>query len=155
MKYWTQLFCLTALVAGVHAAIKPDFSGEWKLNPARSELGEGFPAPTARTDAIEHHEPNLRAHVQQVVAGQQREATFEYTTDGKECINQAFGNTVKAKLQWEDDALLIHSSMKVGGFGVTLDDRWTLSDGGKVLTISRHIERPGRKGDQKLVFEKQ
>ncbi len=75
------------LVLGFASAQTPDFSGDWKMNSARSDCGP-IPAPDKLAPKIEHHEPNLKV-----------------TTDGAECVNQVCGNEVQSPLKWSGEAL--------------------------------------------------
>jgi hypothetical protein len=78
-----------------------------------------------------------------------------YTTDGKECSNDLFGNPVKSTLKWDGDALLIDAKGKFGDNDFTIEDKWTLSDDGKTLTIVRRFQSSMGEGEQTLVLEKQ
>jgi hypothetical protein len=78
-----------------------------------------------------------------------------YTTDGKECSNDMFGNPVKSTVKWEGDTLLINAKRKFGDNDFTMQHKWTLSDDGKTLTIVRLFKSSMCEGEQKLVFEKQ
>ncbi len=84
------------------------------------------------------------------------EFTSNYTTDGKECTNQGFGGSEsKSTLKWEGDNLIIETKGAFGDNPYTMEDKWTLSDAGKVLTVLRHFSSGMGEMDQKLVFEKQ
>ncbi len=74
------------------AADKPDFSGNWKLNPSKSDLGQ-MPVPDKYEMKVEHKEPVLKSTT--VSVGQMGERTMEatYKTDGTESINKGFGNS--------------------------------------------------------------
>ncbi len=147
------LFALAALWATAPAQAKPNFSGEWKLNVSKSEFGP-LPAPISRTDKIKHEDPALKITTTQ--ANQQGEGTFElnYTTDGKESVNEIRGNTMKSTSKWDGDTLVIDTKANFGGNDLTLSDKWSLSGDGKVLTINRHIASPMGEVDQKVVLEK-
>src|ERR1700685_2756101 len=47
-----------AIVSISSAANQPNFNGEWKMNPAKSNYA-GFPAPASMTRKIELAEPSL------------------------------------------------------------------------------------------------
>jgi hypothetical protein len=150
--------CLAALAVLALAALpvlaKPNFSGEWKLNVSKSSFGQ-MPAPSGMTNTITHEEPKLTSHVKQ--SGEMGEFEFDssYTTDGKECSNDMFGNPVKSTLKWDGDTLVIDAKGQFGGNDFTMQDKWTLSDDGKTLTIVRLFKSSMGEGEQKLVFEKQ
>ena len=79
--------CLTMLAVLALAALpmlaKPNFSGDWKLNVAKSSFGQ-MPSPSSMTSKITHEDPKLTSHVKQ--SGEMGEMEFDasYTMDGKE-----------------------------------------------------------------------
>jgi hypothetical protein len=79
-----------------------------------------------------------------------------YTTDGKECVNHMGGdNEIRTMLKWDGDDLVGDSKGSFEGNEFTAKDRWTLSDGGKTMSVTRHISAGGADFDMKLVFDKQ
>ena len=58
-------------------------------------------------------------------------------------------------LKWEGDDLVADTKGSWDGNDFTAKDRYTLSDGGKTMTIQRHISTGMGEFDMKLVFEKQ
>ncbi len=142
------------LLCAAAAQAKPDFTGEWKLNPAKSDFGM-MPAPTSAVATVTHSEPSLKVTMK--TTSERGEFTSEntYTTDGKECINKGRMGELKSILKWDGDTLVIESKADFGGNAVTITDKWTLSDNGKTLTISRHFAGPQGEGDAKQVYEKQ
>ena len=150
--------CATALLATtfglLQAQAKPNFSGAWKLNTAKSDFG-AMPAPDSRTDNITHEDPDLKDAYTQ--SGQMGEITAEmkYSTDGKETTNSVRGNQIKTTAKWDGDELAIAGKTQFNGADVTLSDRWSLSADGKTLTIQRHVNSPMGETNQKIVLEKQ
>ena len=152
-KHCLAILAVLALAA-LPALAKPNFSGDWKLNLSKSSFGQ-MPAPSGMTNKITHADPKLASHVKQ--SGEMGDLEFDstYTTDGKECSNDMFGNPVKSTLKWEGDTLLIDATGKFGDNDFTMQDKWTLSDDGKTLTTVRLFKSSMGEGEQKLVFEKQ
>ncbi len=142
------LSCATAAFA------KPNFTGEWKMNPSKSDFGM-MPAPSSIVQKITHSEPDLRVVSTQV--GQQGEFTSDskYTTDGKECVNKFREFERKSTLKWDGDTLMIESKMEFQGNPVTITERWSLSEDGKTLTVNRHFSSSLGEGDAKTVLDKQ
>jgi hypothetical protein len=128
---------------------KPDFSGTWTLNAAKSDFGP-MPPADSRTDIITHKEPVLKESVN--AGDQQWEAT--YTTDGKESKNTLMGYEMTSTAHWEATALVIESKLDFGGAAIIMHGTVTLSADGKVLTKKTHISGM-MEGDQTLVFDKQ
>ena len=147
-------FALMGVVAGAPAHAKPNFSGDWKLNSAKSDFGP-LPAPTTRTDKITHSDPTLKVSIS--ASGQQGEMNYEmeYNTEGKETTNDLRGNPAKTTGKWDGDALLLDTKASFGGNDLELMDKWTLSEDGKTLTINRHIKAPQGELEQTIVLEKQ
>jgi len=143
---------LFATAGGAFAA--PNFSGDWKLNPARSHYGQ-FPAPMGMTRRIQHAEPVLTMST--VQKGAQGEVTTElrYTTDGKPSVNKLASGETQGAAHWEGERLVIESSRAVQGGQAKQKETWTLSDGGKTLTIATHVTLPQGEFDVTQVFEKQ
>jgi hypothetical protein len=154
----TRLFSLTLLTLAlglVQAQAKTDFSGTWKLNAGKSDFGP-VPAPDSLIEKIAHQDPSLKMNVA-ATGGMQGDMTYDvsYTTDGKECVNKVGENEFKSMLNWDGNALAVDSKGTFGGNDITFKDRWTLSDDGKTLTVTRHLTSPMGEADMKEVFEKQ
>jgi hypothetical protein len=145
---------LAAVFALLPAQAKPNFSGNWKLNAAKSDFG-AMPAPDSRIDKITHEDPDLKDAYTQ--SGQMGEMTAEmkYSTDGKETTNTVRGNEIKSIAKWDGDDLVIDGKANFNGADVTLKDRWALSADGKTIVIQRHVNSPMGETDQKIVLEKQ
>ncbi len=141
-----------AISALAHAA--PNFTGEWKMNVAKSEYGP-VPAPTELTRSIKHADPNLDIKTFQKTAQGDINTELKYTTDGKPCVNKINGADSKGTAKWQGDNLIIESTREFQGMELQSKETWTLSDGGKTLTIANHITVPQGEFDLKLVLEKQ
>jgi hypothetical protein len=157
MRKPATIFAVSAfalLAATGHAQAAANFSGDWKLNVAKSEFGP-VPAPESMTRKITHADPSLEYHA--VAKSQQGEITTDvkYTTDGKVCVNKLPQGEAKGTAKWEGNNLVIESTRDFQGTEVKSKDIWTLSEGGKVLTINSHLTVPQGEFDLKYVFEKQ
>jgi hypothetical protein len=134
--------CILAACNLGHAADHyPDFSGVWKMNPAKSVLGP-IPAPTSLTRRIVHADPSLTITEEQKGGSGDHVSTRRYTTNGREVTFQEDGSTVVATAAWEGDALLIRSKADVGGTTFVFVQKMTLSDAGKNLTDALQIMTP-------------
>jgi len=133
---------------------KPNYSGTWKLNVAKSDFGP-IPGPDSRTDVIEHNDPMLRVSTAQDGAQGKQEYTLNMTTDGKEAINTPGGLEVKSIGGWESNNLVINVKLKFQDNDVEAKTTWLLSDDGKTLTQNQHLTTAMGELDQKMVFEKQ
>ncbi len=146
---------LTLAFALAQASAKSDFSGTWKANAAKCDFGP-MPAPDSITEKIDHQDPSLKVNVVQTGGMGDQNYDMVYTTDGKEAVNKmGEDNSIKTVLKWDGDELVGDSTGSFGGNDFTAKDRWTLSGGGKVLTVTRHIAAGGADFDMKMVFDKQ
>lgn len=138
----------------VPRAIRPDFTGTWKLDLARSELGKFPGQPKARTDVIEHRDPQLRQTLHLEHATRRDTTVYRYTTDSTRAVNAVDGRDIEARVWWEGATLRLDSKTRMAMFEMWLKERWTLSADGKTLTMMRRVKYPMGEGDQRLVFEK-
>jgi hypothetical protein len=144
-----------AMLAGaVAAADKPDFSGDWKMNAAKSDFGP-LPPPTSLTRKITHAEPSLSIVEEQQSAMGDQNTTRSYTTDGKEATFLVNGAEVKGSAVWDGETIVVNSKVDTPGGELLFKDRMTLSAEGKVLTSLVHITSPQGEIDFTVVFERQ
>lgn len=148
------LALLTLALGLLQAQAKTDFSGTWKINAGKSDFGPA-PAPDSLVMKIAHEDPSLKASVVQTGGSGDMNYDMVYTTDGKECVNHPGGNEFKSTLKWEGDDLTIDIKGSFSGTDFTAKDRYTLSDGGKTLTVQRHASTAMGDFDMKLVLDKQ
>jgi len=151
----TVLFAIAVLAGTAVAADKPSFSGDWKMNAAKSDFGP-IPAPATYTRKVTHAEPSITIEDTQTgtALGDQHN-TRTYTTDGKEISYQANGADVKSSATWNGDALQINSKVSLQGMEIAVKDELALSDDGKTLTDAIHMGTPQGDLDFKVVFDKQ
>jgi hypothetical protein len=145
---------VAAFTASLTAQTKPNFSGTWKLNIAKSDFGV-LPPSNGRTDVIDHQDPNLKDTVADDAAQGQQNYTLAMTTDGKEATNNPGGLEMKNVATWSANTLSVNTKLQFQGSDVTIKTIWALSDDGKTLTESAHFESAMGETDQKLIFEKQ
>jgi hypothetical protein len=156
MKALSKLALIIAALASIAlAADKPNFSGDWKMNAAKSNFGP-IPAPATYTRKVTHAEPSITIENTQTgtAMGDQHD-TRTYTTDGKEISYQANGADVKASISWDGNALLINSKASIQGMDILIKDTITLADDGRTMTDAVHVASPQGDIDLALVFDKQ
>jgi hypothetical protein len=150
-----SLTVLTLALALVQAQAKSDFSGTWKVDAAKSDFGP-MPPPDSMTQKIVHADPSIKVNIAQTGGSGDMTYDMSYTTDGKECLNHmGADNEIKTKLTWDGDDLVGDSVGSFEGNDFTAKDRWVLSEGGKTMTVTRHISAGGADFDMKLVFDRQ
>lgn len=143
------VFC----AAGACAAA-PDFSGNWKLNAAKSDFGK-FPAPQSSVRRVTQDSAKVLIVTTQVSAKGEATTRFTYTLDGKAATNQTPTGELKGSAQWIGDKLMIESSREVQKTTLTQKDIWTLSPDRKTLTVDSHVGLPNGEFDIKQVFERE
>ncbi len=136
------------------AAAKPNFSGKWSMNAAKSDYGP-IPAPEKFTRDIEHADPSLLIKSHQV--GQQGEiqSEFKYTTDGKESVNQSRGGEIRGTARWDGDVLVIESKRNIQGMDISQTDKWRMAGDGKSMKIESSLRTPQGDLEISVFFDKQ
>jgi hypothetical protein len=150
------LFVLFAPV--MLAAPRPDFTGEWRLVPSRSQFAQQQP-PQSRVLQIDHRDPVLILRTVEASNGREVDGTHFHSTDGVERTNDVLGNPMKARTYWEGDVLEMRTAGKFGANDISLTDRYEISADGAALTLRRHFEGASPQGpmpaqDQVLVHER-
>jgi hypothetical protein len=153
-KSIVYLFIAVLSIGAALAQGTTNFSGEWTMNASKSDFGPA-PAPEMMTRTIKHQDPNLEISTHQKgVAGETTTQT-KYTTDGKESVNKLPTGDAKGTAKWQGDSLVIETAREFQGIQIKGKESWTLSDGGKMLTILNHVSIPQQgEFDLKLVFDK-
>jgi hypothetical protein len=119
------------------AADKPDFTGEWTLNIAKSDFADK-PEPVSSVLKIDHKDPSLK--LIRFIVTDDGEITTEtlYSTDGKEIPNKGpDGRDRKTVAKWDGSTLVIETPSKVNGLEFTIKWKWTLLEDGKTLSTVR------------------
>jgi hypothetical protein len=144
--------CLFALVSS--ALAKPNFTGTWKANIAKSDFG-AMPAPQSVVNKNDHQDPKLT--ISSTTAGDSGERTFNMTfsTDGAETTNEIGSVKITSKCRWEGDDLLIDSKAVTDQGEFTVKDRMTMLEGGKAFKLARQWAGPMGETTQTMLFEKQ
>lgn len=133
---------------------KPNFSGVWKLNAAKSDFSV-IPGPDSRTDTIEHKEPNVKIARTENGPEGARDYVLTMTDDGKESVNNLGPIEAHITATWEGNAHVMTMKLKIQDMDVTIKRTSTLSEDGKTMTAMNHIVSAMGELDQKEVYEKQ
>ena len=146
------LIALAIAAHDVPAQSKPDFSGSWKMNAARSDFGL-VPAPASIERKITHAEPSLTIVEAQDAGFGVQTVTRAYTTDGKGSTFTSQGADVNGTAIWEGNEVVVTSEVAVAM--IKFVDRMILSPDGKTLTSVIKLTSPDGSVDMKVIFEKQ
>jgi hypothetical protein len=146
------------IVAGAAAADKPkasdkpNYSGEWKMNPATSNFGQ-FPPPNSFVRKIEHADPALNIAEDQVAGGAESTTARKITTDGKPATLELNGYAATCSAVWDGQDIVATTNME--SVGLKFTDRMSLSADGKTLTSKVQISSSQGDGDVTIVFDRQ
>ena len=145
------LLCIPA--AMLLAADKPDYSGHWVVDLAKSDFGM-MPPPSKMERDIEHKDPDMSIKSLQVGERGEMKTESKYTTDGKEATIKIRNREAKVKAIWDGAKLKVNSKSEFNGNEFTQQETWTLSEDGKTLTIENAIKAPQGEFTTKSVFTK-
>jgi hypothetical protein len=150
------MFITLAFSGSVFALGKPDFSGTWTLDMAKSDMGPGRAhdmAGARKVTLVIRQTPAVLAIDR--TAGQRVE-TATFKLDGSESVNKSpSGQDIKSTSTWSGSTLVTKSTMAIKGMTAETSDVRSLSADGKVMTID--VTRKTSRGDvkQKLIYNRQ
>jgi hypothetical protein len=149
---------LTAMVVAVvisftvPAQSRPDFSGMWTRDSAKSDSapqGGGSNSHTIKQTATE---------IAVTIAGRGGPETSIYKLDGSESTNQAQSPegslTVKGTARWEGASLVIETRREIRGITIMTKEVRTLDTTGKEMTIEAITRLPQGEIKRKVAFIK-
>ena len=135
---------------------KPNFAGTWKLNLAKSDLGQMV--PISETDTITQTADVFKIEVVSVSERGNRDSTYSAKLDGTDTPNEAPANTpfriLSTKAEWHGSSLVITQTTSFQDSKGTLQSTYTLSDDGKTLTKATHVVFDQGAFDSKSVYDK-
>ncbi|OFW01217.1 MAG: hypothetical protein A3I61_08250 [Acidobacteria bacterium RIFCSPLOWO2_02_FULL_68_18] len=153
---WCVAAALLAASAGLLGQDRPDLSGSWKLNQAKSSAGAtgnnakvSFPSELVVTQQAGAVHVEIRYPRTDAV-----KAT--YTLDGSEVAVPIPGVTEKARAAWDGDRFLITArrvvSTPFGDFTTDSKEIWTRT--GDILTIQKTQSSDGLSETETAVFDR-
>ena len=148
-----RILLLTIPVAMLCAADKPDYSGHWVIDLAKSDFGM-MPPPEKMERDIDHKDPQMQIKSMQKSERGEFTTDSKYTTDGKEATIQVRGRDAKVIAKWVAGKLEVMSKSEFNGMEFTQNETWTLSSDGKTLTIDNVIKAPQGEFAVKSIFTK-
>jgi hypothetical protein len=151
------VLALAAPVAASRAqAAHPDFSGTWVLDAAQSDQGRMVPSKLKQV--ISQTPTEFLVDRTQTMQTGETSMKLKYAFTGTSTNELNIGGNpvpVSTEVTWEADSPVFTSSLKFGDAEIKQVDKWTLSDGGKKLTVNRSFDRGGEVMASKLVLVKQ
>jgi hypothetical protein len=153
MKRVLMAVVLAALVIPftTHAQGKPDFSGTWTLDTAKSD-----PAPAGRGGGGGGGGRGGGPVMIKQTAADITIGMATYKLDGSEVtITGGRGGDAKAKAAWDGATLVVTTTRDVQGTTITMKDVRSLSADGKEMTVvSTTTGMPQGGGSRKTVYTK-
>jgi hypothetical protein len=135
-----------------NAATRPDFSGTWKLDYAKSKMGELPGRPRSRTDVIALHGSEIVQVLYMDHGTSKDTTTYHYVADSSLSVNQVDGKEIQSHVWWQGQSLQVKSTAKLLVFDLTLAERWVISPDRATLVMTRHVKTPMGEDDQRLIF---
>ncbi len=132
--------CALLLFAPIWAQEKkPDLSGQWTINLAKSDYGR-MPKPKSYVEAIDHKEPVLTISTTSEENRGEMKSFLKLTTDDRDCVNEVNGNEFHSKSHWEGGKLV---TTVTGDRGLSLVEVRNLSADGKTQTVETYMGQRG------------
>ena len=130
---------------------RPDFSGTWVLDTARSIRDGSLPGLTL---TVIRSGDTLSVQSDGVNARGSFSTRMRYGFDGKALANTISGATLASTLSWDGATMIMTSSGDANGNKIVIDDRWSLDAGGQTLTRHSSFSVNGQGRSETLVFTK-
>lgn len=141
-----------------------NYSGTWKLNEGKSELGQ-FGARGAASKLVVDQKADGALSITTTSTNFQGEEVVatDNLTDGKEVEGPGGfpGSKKKSTLKWAGDGQSFNLTNIISGefngnsFEVSVKQAWTLSADGKTLTVANSVSSPQGEFSSKAVYDKQ
>ena len=156
------LTALVALPAASWAQAKPDFSGTWKLDEAKSDpapAGRGGGGGGGRGGGAAATSMTIKQTAAQLsidrVTGQGTQNAL-YKLDGSESVNKMGMGDSTSKASWDGSKLVIATSMTMQGpnGSMSMDSKEVYSLDGGVLTVETSRTTPMGAQNRRLVYSK-
>ena len=126
----------------MEAQDRPDLSGTWKLNLAKSDYGD-TPGPSSRTDTIEQRGESISEGVVSVYRNKPQSYTLAFSTDGQKTILPSgvrvnIGSTTLKSISasWQGSSLVVTEILNFQDSVLPAKNTYTLSGDGSTLTIA-------------------
>jgi hypothetical protein len=145
-----------ALAAG--GETKPDFSGTWILNPAKSRLE--MELPTKMIWVIEHRDPKITMTTTRTwkegsdMGSSDDSGTGTVTIDGEEHYKKDDEGESWGRHFWKGEELVWEWKILRGGEEGTIVVHYRLADGGKTFVAAEWQHTPGQVHHNLWVFDR-
>ncbi len=135
-----KLILLSAILfAAVIVSAQTDFSGSWKLNSSKSQLGDQF-SMAPKEIIIDQNDNDISVEKHSNFQGQDYTINDKYTLDGKESINDGWMDSKKkSTVTWSDDKKSLKVVSKIpmqDGGDMTINENYKMDGDNMVIESS-------------------
>ena len=135
------------------AADKPDFTGHWKMDDAKSNFSP-LPRPQEYERRIDHKDPIIHMSVHQVSQVGEQTLNLNLRTDGQQTSNQSRTGEAKTVGKWVGRDLQLTTTREIEGGEAVTQETWSLSDDQKTLTSVTQMRTPRGAFEVKIVLNR-
>jgi hypothetical protein len=133
---------------------KPDFSGTWIIDFAKSRLQIQAKIESGEF-TIDHKDPDFRFDRVFTVEGKKDETSYALTTDGKVKVEELADRTLRSRLFWDGDVLVFDVRIVLkNGREATNVVRYSLREGGRTFVAEEKFRGPKLQYDNVWVAER-
>ena len=130
--------------------VKPDFSGEWRLNRDASTLSPGADGVLSAVWHIDHRDPTFPIQASFETASEPIQFEFELRSGGPDVPESTAGS----RLHWDGEALVVTMRIENPGGLMTIVFRYELIDDGRRLRAAEQLRGTDHDQDNVWMFER-
>jgi hypothetical protein len=149
------LLSLSLVALTASAQQKPDFTGDWVLDKAKSTLVKQLAGIQKGVVHIEHDDPDFEFDRTFTFDGKDSNFGYELTTDGNEVVSDEDGNKLYSRLYWEGDSLVYFTRIVAPAGEATNVVHYRLANDGRELRAEEQFRGPQLSYDNLWVFDRQ
>lgn len=134
------VFGTIALAVYLISQGRPDFSGAWVMDPARSHFGPLQP-PKVFERTIKQTANQVHSFTHQVGQHGDSHTNVKFSIDGKENLISLHGDEARVTAKWMMSNLIVETKRKNTEGDIVSTETWSLEEGGKALLIQAKLTR--------------
>lgn len=119
---------------------RPDFTGSWTIDPARSHFGPLKP-PATFERTIRQTGNEIQSFTHQAGDHGDSHTNVKFTLDGKENVVSLHGDEARIHAKWIMSNLIVETRRKNAEGDIVSTETWSLEEGGKALLIQAKLTR--------------
>jgi hypothetical protein len=136
------------------AFARPDYTGEWKLDRSRSDLGP-LETLAVLVRKVTHDDPRLTIEIEVDRGTGRQSGELRLLTQGEDVSSTIAGEETTGSALWLGDHLLMTTTRELDGLKVKIDELWTLSVDGMTLRVDAVVTTPSGREELLAIFVKQ